>query len=86
MDNKPLTYSAIIIAAVAIGAALKFMAPVMVPFAIALFFYYIFAPFTDYLKTRLKVPHAGAVILTEAPETAPAGGDWNRGRGGISRW
>jgi AI-2 transport protein TqsA len=62
LENKPLTYAAIIIAAVAIAVALKFMAPVMVPFVTALFFYYILAPVKDFLNVRLALPHVLAVV------------------------
>jgi len=63
-DSKPLVYSAIILATVAIVFALRAMKPVMVPFVIALFLFYIFSPLTDLLKRRLRVPHGLAVTLS----------------------
>ncbi len=62
--RSALTYSAIILAAIAIAFSLRAMKSVMVPFVIALFLYYIFAPITDVLKKRLRVPHFAAVTLS----------------------
>ncbi len=65
-DRKAISYSAIIVAAVAIAFTLREMRSVMVPFVIALFLFYIFSPVTDLLRRRLRVPHPAAVTLSLA--------------------
>lgn len=64
MDNRVLTYATILIAAIAIAAALKIMASVMIPFVLAIFFFYILAPLKHVLQERLLLPHPLAVTLT----------------------
>lgn len=69
-EKKAVTYSTIILAAVAIAFALRAMKSVMVPFVLALFLFYIFSPITDLLRRRLRVPHAVAVALSLAGAVA----------------
>jgi AI-2 transport protein TqsA len=53
-----------ILTVLAIGAALKWLAPVMIPFVLALFFSQILSPLVRLLVERLHFPHAAAVIAT----------------------
>lgn len=48
----------------AIGAALKWLAPVMIPFVLAFFFSQILSPLVRLLTERLRLPRAAAVIAT----------------------
>lgn len=59
-----VTASLMVIAAVAGAAALAYMRPVMVPFVLALFVFYLVSPLTDLLELRWKLPRWLAVLLT----------------------
>jgi len=56
-----LTGSIVIVAAVALGAALSAMRPVLVPLTLAIFVAYLVAPLVDLLQLRLRVRHGLAV-------------------------
>lgn len=56
-----LTGAIVIVAAVALGAALKEMRPVLVPLTLAIFVAYLVAPLVDVLQVRLRVRHGLAV-------------------------
>lgn len=68
-----VTASLIVIAAVAGAAALVYTRPVMVPFVLAVFFYYLVLPLVDYLELHLKVPRWASVLLTLAVVTVLLG-------------
>jgi AI-2 transport protein TqsA len=59
-----VTASLMVIAAVAGGAALMYMRPVMVPFVLSLFFFYLVAPFADLMEQRLRAPRWMSVLVT----------------------
>ncbi len=52
-----------VIAAVALGAALFFMRPVLVPLVLAILLSYLVAPVVDLMQIRLKIPRSLAVII-----------------------
>jgi AI-2 transport protein TqsA len=54
----------VIIAAVAIGAALTYMRPALVPFVLAVFLYYIVSPLADLLELRARLPRWASTIAT----------------------
>lgn len=59
-----ITASLMVIAAVAMAGALWFTRPVMVPFVLALFFFYLASPLTDWLERRVRMPRWASVVLT----------------------
>lgn len=59
-----ITASLITIAAVAAAAALLYTRPVMVPFVLAVFVYYIVSPIADLLESRLHFPRWASTITT----------------------
>lgn len=59
-----ITASLIVIAAVALALALWFTRPVMVPFVLALFFFFLASPLTDLLERRLRLPRWSSVLIT----------------------
>ena len=54
--------SLVILAAVALGGALYFMRPVLVPLVLAILISYLVAPIVNLVQLRLKVPRTLAVI------------------------
>ena len=52
----------VILAAVALGGALYFMRPVLVPLVLAVLLSYLVAPVVDLVQLRLRVPRALAVV------------------------
>lgn len=56
--------SLIIIAAVAIGAALAYMRPALVPFVLAVFVYYLVSPIADLLEVRARFPRWASILTT----------------------
>jgi len=52
----------VVLAAVALGAGLYFMRPVLVPLVLAVFMTYLLSPLVDWVQLRLKVPRWVAVI------------------------
>ena len=59
-----ITLSLMVIATVALATALVYTRPVMVPFVLAIFLFYLVTPLTDVLETRLRVPRWLSVITT----------------------
>lgn len=59
-----ITASLITIAAVAAAAALHYTRPVMVPFVLAVFVYYIVSPIADLLESRLHFPRWASTTTT----------------------
>lgn len=58
------TASLIVIAAVAGAAALIYTRPVMVPFVLSIFVYYLVAPLADFLEGRLRLPRWGSTAVS----------------------
>ena len=54
----------IMLAAVATAAALYFTRPVMVPFVLAIFVYYLVLPLVDFLDLKLRMPRWLSVLIT----------------------
>ena len=62
-SSNPLSTMALcVLAAVALGLALYFMSPVLVPLVLAIFVSYLVLPVVDLLQLRLKIPRALAVL------------------------
>jgi len=61
-DNKVLTYSAAFIAVLGLGVILRLARPVLFPFCLALFLYFIIAPALEGLR-RLKVSRTVSLII-----------------------
>lgn len=59
-----ITVSLMVLAAVAGAAALIYTRPVMVPFVLAIFVFYLVTPLTDLLETRVRVPRWLSVLIT----------------------
>jgi AI-2 transport protein TqsA len=55
--------SLVILAAVALGGALYFMRPVLVPLVLAILISYLVAPIVDLVQLRLRVPRTLAVVV-----------------------
>ncbi len=51
------------VAFIAVGLALYFLRPVVVPFILAAFFYYLLSPMIALLSRRLRVPRPVAIVL-----------------------
>jgi AI-2 transport protein TqsA len=62
--SRLIAASLVILAAVATAAALYFTRPVMVPFVLAIFVYYLMLPLVDLLDFKLKMPRALSVLIT----------------------
>jgi predicted PurR-regulated permease PerM len=60
-NNKILTISSGIVAVFLVGVILRLAKPVLFPFFLAIFFYFILSPVLDFL-TKLKVPKMIAVV------------------------
>lgn len=65
-QTRLVTVSLIVIAAVALAAGLAWTRPVMVPFILSIFVYYLVSPIADWLETRLRFPRwlSTFVVLT----------------------
>ena len=57
------TVSLLVLAAVAVTVALIYTRTVMVPFVLALLFYYIVSPIVDGMQTRLKMPRGVSIFI-----------------------
>lgn len=57
------TVSLVVIAAVAIAFALAYTAPVLVPFVLAVFVYYLVSPISDALELRLRFPRWASTLV-----------------------
>ena len=61
--NSPaITGALVILAAVALGAALYFMRPVLVPLVLAILLSYLVSPLVDLVQVRLRTPRPLAVV------------------------
>ncbi|HEX9729273.1 MAG TPA: AI-2E family transporter [Gemmatimonadales bacterium] len=58
------TISLMVLAAVAGAVALGYTRPVMVPFVLAIFLYYLVSPIADFLEFRAKLPRWASVVIT----------------------
>jgi AI-2 transport protein TqsA len=61
-NNKILVFSGGIVAIFLVGVILRLAKPVLFPFFLAIFFYFVLSPVLDSL-TRLKIPKAVAVVV-----------------------
>jgi len=61
-DNKALTFSGIVLSIFLMGVFLRLAKSVLIPFVLALFFYFILSPVLDFM-TRLKIPKVLAVVV-----------------------
>ena len=60
--NQLIITLLLVLAAVALGGALYFMRPVLVPLVLAVLLSYLVAPVVDFVQVRLKVPRAVGVV------------------------
>jgi AI-2 transport protein TqsA len=58
-----VTVSLVVIASVAIAFSLAYTRPVLVPFVLSVFVYYLVSPVADILELRLRVPRWASTIL-----------------------
>ena len=63
-SNRVQTICLLCLTVLAIGAALKWLAPVMIPFVLAFFFSQILSPLVRLLVERVRLPRAAAVAAT----------------------
>lgn len=61
-NNKALTISSWIIVVFIAGVVLKLARPVLFPFFLAIFFYFVLSPVLDFLS-RLKIPRAISIVF-----------------------
>lgn len=61
-DNKALTFSGIVLSIFLMGVFLRLAKSVLIPFVLALFFYFILSPVLDFM-IRLKIPKVLAVVV-----------------------
>ncbi len=59
-----ITVSLLVIATIMLGVALSYTRSMMIPFVFALFLSYFLAPWVGWLKTKMKLPHWLAVMLS----------------------
>jgi AI-2 transport protein TqsA len=64
VGRRVQTVSLVVLATVAVGAALHWLAPVMIPFVLAVFFAFILSPLIELQVTRLRMPRAAAISIT----------------------
>ncbi len=58
------TICLVVLTTLAVGAALHWLAPVMIPFVLAVFFAFILSPLIELQVTRLRMPRAAAIAAT----------------------
>jgi AI-2 transport protein TqsA len=56
----------VVLTTLAVGAALRWLAPVMIPFVLAVFFAFILSPLIEFQVARLRMPRAAAISATLA--------------------
>lgn len=61
--NKILTFSSGFVALFVVGVVLRLAKPVLFPFFLAIFFYFVLSPVLDFLTRRLRIPKFLAVII-----------------------
>jgi len=64
MDEKITRYSLLFIALVALTVSLIYLKPVLVPFVISVFIYFIVIPVLGLFRDRLHLPHMPGLFLT----------------------
>lgn len=64
VERRVRTVSLVIVATLAVAAALHWLAPVMIPFVLAIFFAFILSPLIELQATRLRMPRAAAISVT----------------------
>ena len=65
-DRRIQTVCLLILTAIALGAALQYLSPVLIPFVLAVFFTYCLAPVIEFQIHRLRMPRILAVATTIA--------------------
>ena len=58
-----VTVSLVVLAAVALGFALAWARPVMVPFVLSVFVYYLVSPVAEMLENRLRFPRWASTLV-----------------------
>jgi len=64
VERRVQTVCLVVVATVAVGATLRWLAPVMIPFVLAVFFAFVLSPVIELQVTRLRVPRAAAIAIT----------------------
>ena len=63
-ERRVQTVCLVVLATFAVGAALRWLAPVMIPFVLAVFFAFILSPLIELQVARLRMPRAAAISVT----------------------
>jgi AI-2 transport protein TqsA len=63
VERRVQTVCLVVVATFAVGATLRWLAPVMIPFVLALFFAFILSPVIELQVARLRVPRAAAIAI-----------------------
>jgi len=64
VERRVQTVCLAILATLAVGATLHWLAPVMIPFVLAVFFAFILSPLIEFQVARLRMPRAAAIPIT----------------------
>jgi AI-2 transport protein TqsA len=64
VEGRVRTVCLVTLATLAVGATLHWLAPVMIPFVLAIFFAFILSPLIEFQVTRLRMPRAAAISVT----------------------
>jgi AI-2 transport protein TqsA len=62
-EQRVQTLCLVVLTTLAVGAALRWLAPVMIPFVLAVAFAFILAPLIDFQVTRLRMPRGAAISV-----------------------
>jgi AI-2 transport protein TqsA len=63
-QQRVQTVCLVVLTTLAVSAALRWLAPVMIPFVLAVFFAFILSPLIDLQVARLRMPRAAAISAT----------------------
>jgi AI-2 transport protein TqsA len=64
VEGRVRTVCLVILTTAAVGAVLHWLAPVMIPFVLAIFFAFILSPLIEFQVTRLRMPRGAAISAT----------------------
>jgi len=64
IHQRVQTVCLVVLTTLAVGMALHWLAPVMIPFVLAAFFAFVLSPLIDIQVTRLKLPRPAAIAVT----------------------
>jgi AI-2 transport protein TqsA len=64
IERRVQTVCLVVLATLAAGGTLHWLAPVMIPFVLAVFFAFILSPLIEFQVARLRMPRAAAISVT----------------------